>query len=76
MSVLQRLLAAARLVPRLLGALQRAARQLAAQLALTFFVPLCLTCLSLLGRIWVGALGPARARLPGGRGGDSSRTRP
>ncbi|KAL6771914.1 hypothetical protein ACKKBG_A28270 [Auxenochlorella protothecoides x Auxenochlorella symbiontica] len=52
-SVLQRLLAAARLVPRLLGALQRAARQLAAQLALTFFVPLCLTCLSLLGRIWV-----------------------
>lgn len=50
---LQRLHAAACIIPKLVEALQAASRHLMTELSHAYFVPLALTVLSILARIWV-----------------------
>ncbi len=51
--VLQRLLAATKLLHALSGTTLKAGAALSAQVALTFFMPLCLACLACIARIKV-----------------------
>ena len=51
--VLQRLLAGCRLATQTLPAVHAAAAQLLAQLSMTYFMPFCLTALSMVARVQV-----------------------
>ena len=55
MLVLRRLRAGCHLAEALVAAAHKAARQLSAQLAHSFFMPFCLTALAALARLKVGA---------------------